>query len=109
MALRHVKPGEIADLTPLGKNFGDAKSNAIAKSNSFEAIRLVVPAGKEIPAHDVAGEIMLHCLEGCVALQLDHEVIQLTAGHWAYLEGGQRHALIGIENSSLLLTILFSH
>lgn len=108
MALHHVKPGEIADLAPLGKNLRDAKTSAIAKSNSFEAIRLVIPAGKEIPTHDVPGEIMLHCLEGRVALQLDEKTIELAAGQWAYLEGSQHHAVKGIEDSSLLLTILFA-
>ncbi|AGK56692.1 cupin [Hyphomicrobium denitrificans 1NES1] len=107
MALHHVKPGEVADLAPLGSKLCDTKTSALAKSNSFEAIRLVVPAGKEIPAHDVPGEITLHCLEGRAALQLDRETIELSAGQWAYLEGGQRHTVKGIEDSSLLLTILF--
>ena len=76
MALHHVKPGEVADLAPLGSRLCDTKTSALAKSNSFEAIRLVVPAGKEIPAHDVPGEITLHCLEGRAILQLDRETIE---------------------------------
>lgn len=107
MALYHVKPGEIADLAPLAEKLTDTKTNALAKTASFEAIRMVVPAGKEIPAHDVPGEITLHCLEGRALLQLDQKTLELSTGQWVYLEGGRRHAVKGIEDSSLLLTILF--
>jgi len=107
MALHHVQSGEIADLAPLGEKLSDTKTSALAKSDSFEAIRLVVPAGREVPAHEVPGEITLHCLEGRALLQLDHESIELSAGQWIYLEGGKRHAVKGIDDCSLLLTILF--
>jgi quercetin dioxygenase-like cupin family protein len=107
MALHHVKPGEIVDLKPLGEKLNGTKTSALAKSDSFEAIRLVVPAGKEIAAHVVPGEITLHCLEGRILLELDDETIELAASEWVYLEGGKRHALKGVEDSSLLLTILF--
>ena len=53
------------------------------------------------------GEITLHCLEGRALLQLDSETIELSTGQWLYLEGGKRHAVKGIEDTSLLLTILF--
>jgi quercetin dioxygenase-like cupin family protein len=109
MALNHLKPGDVANLAPLGNKLADAKTSALAKSNSFETIRLVVPAGKTIPAHDVPGEITLHCLEGRAAIQLDDRVIELSAGEWTFLEGGRRHAVRGIEDASLLLTILFPH
>jgi quercetin dioxygenase-like cupin family protein len=31
----------------------------------------------------------------------------LNAGEWVYLDGGEPHSVKGIEDSSLLLTILF--
>lgn len=107
MALHHVKPGEVADLNPLGTKLGDTKTSALAKTAAFEAIRIVVPSGKVIPAHEVAGEITLYCLEGRAILQLDHQNIEMSAGQWLYLDGGVRHAIEGIENSAFLLTILF--
>lgn len=107
MALHHAKPGETVDLRPLGRALKDAKTAAIIKADSFEAIRLVVLAGAEIPSHDVAGNITLHCLEGRVALGLDGASVELGAGDWIYLDGGAPHSVKGIEDSSLLLTILF--
>lgn len=106
MALPHAEPAEIVDLRPLGTAIPGAKTAAIVKARQFEAIRLVVLAGQEIPFHQVPGEITLHCLEGSVRLGLSQSEVTLTAGDWLYLDGGEPHALTGIEDASLLLTII---
>lgn len=108
MAQHHARSGEVIDLRPLGKDLPNSRTTAIVKTNSFEAIRLIIPAGKEIPAHEVAGDIMLHCLEGRVALDLPDSGLELAGGDWVYLEGGARHRVKAIEDASLLLTILFT-
>jgi len=51
--------------------------------------------------------MMLHCLEGHILLSLARSSVELSAGDWLYLEGGEIHALKGVKDSSLLLTILF--
>jgi quercetin dioxygenase-like cupin family protein len=106
VALQHARPREVVDLRPLGDKLKDAKTAAIIKSEHFEAVRLVVLAKAEIPPHKVSGNIMLHCLEGRVSLGLADSSIVLSAGEWIYLTGGEMHSLKGIEDSSLLLTIL---
>lgn len=106
MALHHAKPGEVVDLQPLGPKLKETKSAAIIKSDHFEAIRLIVHAGSEIPAHEVSGNITLHCLEGRVEIGLDESTIELKVDDWVYLDGGESHSVKGIEDSSLLLTIL---
>ena len=83
-------------------------STAIVKTDRFEAIRLVVPAGQEIRRHAVPGHITLHCLEGHVELGLDGTAIALRANDWTYLDGGAAHSLKGLADSLLLLTILFA-
>ena len=109
MALPHAKPGEVVDLRPLGSGLREAKSAALVKTEQFEAIRLVVPAGAEIPAHDVAGHITLHCLEGRVTLGLGVASVELGAGDWIYLDRGEAHSVKGLEDASLLLTIMFDN
>jgi quercetin dioxygenase-like cupin family protein len=108
MALHHAQPGEIVDLRPLGDKLKETGTTAITKSDSFEAIRLIVPAGSEIASHRVAGNITLHCLEGRVSLGLTQSTIELNSGDWIYLDSGEAHSVKGIEDSSLLLTILFN-
>lgn len=108
MALKHARAGEPVDLSPLGTGIQEARTEAIVKSRSFEAVRLVVRAGTVIPTHKVPGQITLHCLEGHVEIGLDGSSLKLAAHEWAYLEGGEPHSIRGIEDSSLLLTILFA-
>lgn len=105
MALPHAKPGEVVDLRPLGSALTDAKTAALVKSDRFEAVRLIVPRGTTIPPHQVPGYLTLHCLEGRV--RLDPLGVELGAGEWTYLDRQAPHAVHGIEDSSLLLTILF--
>jgi quercetin dioxygenase-like cupin family protein len=107
MALKHAKSGEVVGLGPLGSGLKDSKTSAIIKSEHFEAIRLVLPAGTKIPLHEVAGNVTLHCLEGHVTLGLTGAALDLKAADWVYLDPGEPHSITGIEDSSLLMTILF--
>ncbi|MFC0200322.1 cupin domain-containing protein [Paracoccus rhizosphaerae] len=107
MALKHAKPGEVVDLGPLGNGLANARTSAIVRTPSFEAVRLIVPAGSEIPAHQVPGRIMLHCIEGRVRIGLAAGPAELDEGEWLYLEGGEPHSVEGVRDASLLLTILF--
>ncbi len=107
MALKHAAPGEVVDLRPLGPRLSRARTHAIVRTSSFEAVRLVVPAGVEIPSHKVPGRITLQCIEGHAQLVLTDQTIDLRSGDWIYLDGNEPHSVEGIENTSLLLTILF--
>ncbi len=107
MAIEHVRSGDVVDLRPLGKKLADARTKALVKTGAFEAVRLIVPADRVVAPHEVAGPITLQCLEGRVLLELPATSLELSAGQWVYLDGGVRHSLKGLEDASLLLTILF--
>jgi quercetin dioxygenase-like cupin family protein len=107
MAMHHASPGEVFDLAPLGSNLKDARTTAIVKSEAFEVVRLVVHAGVEIKTHRVDGPITLHCLEGRARLGLPEATLELSGGQWVYLEGGVPHSIQGIEDTLMLLTIIF--
>ena len=87
MAVHHAGSGEVVDLRPLVDKLHDARTTAIVKSDTFEAVRLIVPAGRQIAPHRVEGEITLLCLEGCVRLGLPDREMKLSAGEWVYLDG----------------------
>jgi quercetin dioxygenase-like cupin family protein len=107
MALHHAQSGEVVDLRPLGPDLRKTPTTALVKSDSFEAVRLVVPAETAIPSHHVDGRFTLHCLEGRVRLDIDGKDTELAAGQWVYVDRGVPHSVEGIEDASLLLTILF--
>lgn len=91
---------------PLGQTVGGATSATLMKSDGLELIRLVIPAGKEIPPHRAPGEITVQCIEGRVAFEHDGHALELRPGDLLHLCPQETHALKGIENSSVLVTRL---
>ena len=106
MALHHASSGEVVNLAPLGDNFQEARTSALVKTDSFEAIRLVIPAGGQMPPHQVAQKFTLHCLEGRVRIGLPNGSVELAANQWVYFDEDVVHSVEGLEDASLLLTIM---
>jgi quercetin dioxygenase-like cupin family protein len=106
MAIPHAKPGEVVDVRPLGSAVASSQTQTLVRTEQMEVIRLVVPKGKEIEEHKAKGEIVVQCLEGRVAFTAFGKTQTLEAGKLLYLPTGEPHSVKGIENASLLLTIL---
>ena len=106
MAIPHLKPGEIADVRPLGAALSDARTETLVKTATLEVIRLVLPAGKTLPPHKAPGEITVQCLEGKVEFSIGDSGRELTAGGLLFVEAAVPHAVHALENSSLLVTLL---
>lgn len=107
MAIPHAQPGEVVTL-PLGAAFSTALTTVLAKTSAIEVLRLVVPSGKEISTHQAPGPITVQCLEGRVEFTALGKTQQLDAGKFLHLAAGEPHSLRGIDNASLLVTIVFS-
>jgi quercetin dioxygenase-like cupin family protein len=107
MALHHAQHGEVVHLLDLAISGEDAHTTALVKTQTFEAIHLVVHADAAIRPHHVAGQATLHCLRGRVSVLLGDAAAILQAGDWMYLDGGEEHGIEGIEDAALLLTIIF--
>jgi quercetin dioxygenase-like cupin family protein len=107
MAIEQAQPGQIIDVRPLGPALTSARTTALVKTESLEVIRLVIPRGKELPAHATRGAITVQCVEGRVAFTTAGVTCELESGHLLYLKGGQPHSVSGIDDASLLLTITF--
>lgn len=106
MAIPHAKPGEVVDVRPLGAALASAQTQTLVRTEQVEVIRLVVPAGKEIEEHKAKGAIVVQCLEGRVAFTALGKTRNLEAGKLLYLPTGEPHTVKGVEDASLLLTIL---
>ena len=108
MALNHAKPGEIIDVSPFGDDLSKQTTQTLAQSEAAEIIRLVLPAGKNIATHSAAGQIIVQCIEGQVSFTTMGNDRILTTGDLLYLSPGEPHSVKSLDDSSLLLTILFS-
>lgn len=106
MAIPHAKSAEVIDVRPLGAALAQARTTTLVKTKTLEIIRLVIPSGKDIPGHQAHGEITVQCLEGRVAFTVRNSRRDLEAGQLLYLSSEEPHALHGIEDASVLLTIL---
>ena len=106
MALPHTQPGEVVDVRPLGSALASSQTATLLRAEQVEVRRLVVPAGKEIGEHKAKGEIIVQCLEGRVAFTASGKTQTLEAGHLLYLPTGEPHSVKGVENASLLVTVL---
>ena len=106
MAIPHATPGQAIDIRALGPVLSTTVTKTLIKTDRLEVIRLVVSSGKEIPPHKVAGEITVQCVEGRVAFTALGETRELHAGQMLYLSGGAEHSVKGIDDASLLVTIL---
>ena len=93
-------PGDEQMYRQVKEGIGDEQPKDI------EVIRLIVPAGKEIPTHKAKGEIVVQCLEGKVAYSAFGKTHHLETGQLLYLPTGEPHSVRGVEHGSLLLTIL---
>jgi quercetin dioxygenase-like cupin family protein len=107
MGLKHATPGEIVNVFSLKTTLERAKAVTLVKTNSFETICMRVDANHEIPEHKAKGPITLQCLDGKIYFTVNQKEHEMSAGDWLYLEKGQLHSLKGIENSVLLLTVIF--
>lgn len=106
LAISHANSGDVIDIRPLEAALTNAKTATLVKTKTLEVIRLVIPAGKEIPEHRAHGEITVQCLEGRVAFATGSSKRDLVAGQMLYLSSEELHSLHGLEDSSVLVTIL---
>ena len=106
MSQHHPASGELIDIGPLGSRFDEATSIALARTDDFEVMRIILPKGKSIPEHQVGGEITLQCLEGTIEVQAQDRTQPMHAGQMIYLHGNTPYALYALENASMLMTML---
>jgi len=105
MALPHASAGQSIDVQPLGERLAGAKTVALFKAQDLEVMRLVLPAGKSLPPHQVAGEITIQCIEGTLDVSVDGRSHVLHAGQLLFLAGGAQHGVTALVDASALVTI----
>lgn len=99
-------PSEIIPAGPLGAALADAKTTALLRTPALTVIRLIVRAGQDIPSHTSPGHATVHCLEGAIDFRVGDRSVRLAAGQLLYLAAGTLHAARGVEDASVLVTIV---
>ena len=107
MATHHANPGEIVDLQTWAADLPQEHTKAIVKTDEMELIRIVLPAGKGIPNHRVEGPITLQCVAGKIAITAMGTTQEINYDQLIHLMPGEAHSIKAIEDSVVLLTIVF--
>ena len=81
-----------------------ASPKVLAKFETLEVRRLTLPKGRRIPTHHAQGEITVHCLEGRIAFTANGATHELGAGQLIVLAAGEPHSLVGLGDSTVLVT-----
>jgi quercetin dioxygenase-like cupin family protein len=104
MALPHAAAGQVVDI--LGSKAATTESFALFKTDAIEVMRLVLPAGKRIPPHRVAGEITVQCLEGRLEFTAEDQAHAMRVGQLLHLSGGTTYSLLALEDAAALVTLV---
>jgi quercetin dioxygenase-like cupin family protein len=102
--VRRPKLSEVIDVRAAGASEPGASPSSLVKSETLEVRRLTLPKGRRIPTHQASGEITVHCLEGRIAFTADGETRHVGAGQLIVLAAGEPHSLVGLEDSTVLVT-----
>ena len=106
MSIPHALPCQPVAVAPFGSSLPEQRSVALFKSDQLEVIRLVLPAGKTMPTHKVAGELTIQCLEGVLDVEVSGDFTLLAAGQMMFLHGEVPHSVTAREHASALVTIV---
>lgn len=109
MGVHHCEPGEVINLLNVKGRLPEDATVALFKTEGLEAMRMVLPNGKMIPKHQVAGAITVQCVSGRVAFVVDGEPRELKVADWLYLAPHQQHSLHALVDSVLLVTRYLKH
>ena len=71
----------------------------------FKVMRLILPAGKNIPEHKAPKEISVQCVAGTVDFTTMGKTHSMTASSLLHLPPGELHSLLAIEDSVMLITM----
>ena len=105
MALKHATSGEALELLPATPAAAQI-SQALVCAPRLEVMRLVMDAGKLIPAHAVTGPLTIQCLQGCVEIQAAGEWKSLQEHQLMYIAEGVEHALQTKVDAIVLVTLV---
>jgi len=97
------EPGADAPRVP---SAGAQKPRVLFSSSECRLIALDLGAGEELSDHHVRERAVVQVISGRVAIYAAGETIECEPGTLLTFDSGERHALRGLEDARLLLTLV---
>ena len=106
--VRQPKLSEVIDVRAAVPESG-ASPSTLVKTETLEVRRLTLPKGRAIPTHHAPGEITSPLPEGTDRVHRQWGDRDVGAGQLIVLAAGEPHSLVGLEDSTVLVTkVLFA-
>ena len=96
------EPGADAPRVP---SAGRQQPRVLFSSPECRLIALDLRAGEELPEHHVRERAVVQVISGRVAIDASGETVECETGTLVTFEPGERHALHGLDDARLLLTL----
>ena len=110
MALPHAHLFDVVNVRPVGDApADDAVSTSLLKTDRIQLLHLVLRAHAGQPAHRVAQECVVHCLQGHIEVVTPGGTRHLAAGNLLVLPAGEEHSLQARSDAAVLVTLLLDH
>jgi quercetin dioxygenase-like cupin family protein len=77
----------------------------LVKQQGMSLVVTHLPAGSSFKEHSAPGPTTVQVLDGNVRIRVGDESIEASSGRLIAFQGGVRHSVDAIEDSTLLLTI----
>ena len=108
MAAPLTRPGKVIDLRPPETTQDAHHLSLLVKTQDVEIVQLQIPAGSSLPTYEAAGEIILHCIEGRISPAALETSCEMQGGELLYLTLNETFSIQGIEDATVLATIITS-
>lgn len=80
-------------------------AKTLVKRPDFRVVLTAIRKGARIAAHTASGSLTVQAIRGCIRMQTEQGVVELSEGQVLALEREERHDVEALENSVFLLTI----
>lgn len=108
VAVTELGPSRVFDIRPLGSALDQSRSASLLQTDALKITRMVIRQDQEIPCHEASGEATVQCLEGQIDFHVAGRTQRLIPGQLVHLDKGEPHAIVALEDSSLLVTLVGS-
>ena len=99
-------PGKIIELQRSDRTLASHDTKTLVQTTDFRVVQIRLPAGTKIPTYEAIGEIIIHCLEGCISVVAQGIGHKLTSDQLLYLVAAEPFSILAEEDSSVIATIV---
>ena len=81
-------------------------SRVLFKSDGLRVVAFAFDEGQELTDHTAPVPVILQVARGRLAVTLGEESVEMSADSWVHLDANLTHAVVALEPSVMLLTLL---